>query len=144
MLSFQYSGAQLCDGLSRREWLRLGSLAALGLSLPTLEAARATNPAISSHSNGFGKAKSCIFLFLLGGPPQHETWDPKPNATLDVRGDFKPISSATTGLQVCELMPQTAKLTNHIAVLRAMATDDNAHSSSGYWMLTGRPHTPKN
>ncbi len=144
MLSLQVPGPKLCDGFSRREWLRVGGLSALGLSLPSLEAARAMASAPTSHSNGFGKAKACIFLFLLGGPPQHETWDPKPNATPDVRGDFKPISSATTGLHVCELMPQTAKLTNHIAVLRAMATDDNAHSSSGYWMLTGRPHTPKN
>jgi len=144
MLSFQVSGPKLCDGFSRREWLRLGGLSALGLSLPSLEAARAAAPSLAGQSHGFGKAKACIYLFLLGGPPQHETWDPKPNATPDVRGDFKPISSATTGLQVCELMPQTAKLTNHIAVLRAMATDDNAHSSSGYWMLTGRPHTPKN
>ncbi len=65
---------------------------------------------------------------------------PKPDAPAEVRGEFKPIASATPGLQVGELMPQTAKLTNHIAVLRAMATDDNAHSSSGYWMLTGYPH----
>jgi hypothetical protein len=152
MLSFQFpgatrfSGATLCDGISRREWLRLGGLSALGLSLPMLEAARATatSPASAIHAPGFGKAKACIYLFLLGGPPQHETWDPKPLATDDVRGDFKPISSATPGLQVCELMPQTSKLTEQIAVLRAMATDDNAHSSSGYWMLTGRPHTPKN
>ncbi len=81
---------------------------------------------------------------MLGGPPQHETWDPKPEAPVEVRGDLKPISSATVGLQVGELMPLTAKLTNHIAVLRATATDDNAHSSSGYWMLTGYPHAPKN
>jgi hypothetical protein len=58
------------------------------------------------------------------------------------KGDY--LSTATPGLRVGELMPMTAKLTEHIAVLRAMATDDNAHSSSGYWMLTGHPHAPKN
>ncbi|MFM8188029.1 MAG: DUF1501 domain-containing protein [Pirellula sp.] len=95
-------------------------------------------------AGSFGKAKRCIVLFMLGGPPQHETWDPKPEAPAEIRGDFKPIATATPGLQVGELMPQTAKWTNHIAVLRAMATDDNAHSASGYWMLTGNPHSPKN
>jgi hypothetical protein len=81
---------------------------------------------------------------MLGGPPQHETWDPKPDAPAEIRGDFGTIPTATVGLSVGELMPRTARLTDRIAVLRAMATDDNAHSSSGYWMLTGRPHSPKN
>lgn len=81
---------------------------------------------------------------MLGGPPQHETWDPKPEAPSEVRGDFGTIATASPGLHVGELMPLTAKLTDRIAVLRAVATDDNAHSSSGYWMLTGTPHAPKN
>jgi len=102
----------------------------------------------SAQANGspksFGKAKRCIVLFLLGGPPQQETWDPKPQAPAQTRGPFKPIASALPGLPVCELMPLTAKLTDKVAVLKAMSTDDNAHSSSGYWMLTGTPHQPKN
>lgn len=147
MLSLNHSGATLCDGLSRREWLRIGGLGAVGLGLPQLIQARENNitPAHSLPLSGsFGKAKSCIVLFLLGGPPQHETWDPKPDAPSEIRGELGPIATATPGLQVGELMPRTAKLTDRIAVLRAMATDDNAHSSSGYWMLTGYPHSPKN
>ncbi len=142
MLSLQHRGSKLCDGVSRREWLRLGGLSSLGLGLSHLVEAKQSRA--SSNLPSFGKAKSCIFLFMLGGPPQHETWDPKPNASAEVRGEFAAIGSATPGLQVGELMPLTAKLTDRIAVLRAMATDDNAHSSSGYWMLTGRPHAPKN
>ncbi len=146
MLSLNHRGPTLCDGVSRREWLRIGGLGAFGLGLPQLmqnrcQAAMADG---SPLATSFGKAKACIVLFMLGGPPQHETWDPKPDAPSEVRGDFGTIASATTGLQVGELMPLTAKLTNRIAVLRAMATDDNAHSSSGYWMLTGYPHAPKN
>lgn len=147
MLSLNHTGATLCDGLSRREWLRIGGLGAVGLGLPQLIQARENNIATAQpiHLSGsFGKAKSCIVLFLLGGPPQHETWDPKPDAPSEVRGELGPIATATPGLQVGELMPRTAKLTDRIAVLRAMATDDNAHSSSGYWMLTGYPHSPKN
>jgi hypothetical protein len=144
MLPITDRPVRLCDGISRRECLRVGGLGALGLSLPALQAAQAAAARQGAHSASFGKAKSCIVLFLLGGPPQHETWDPKPDAPPEVRGEFGPIASAVTGLQVGELMPKTAKLADRVAVLRAMATDDNAHTSSGYWMLTGYPHQPKN
>ena len=143
MISFRGRQTTLCDGISRREWMRLGGLGAFGLGLPDLMKARG-NEAPANKGAGFGRAKNCIVLFMLGGPPQHEIWDPKPNSPSEIRGDFGTIASATPGLHVGELMPRTASLTNDIAVLRAMATDDNAHSSSGYWMLTGYPHSPKN
>jgi uncharacterized protein DUF1501 len=127
-------GAPLCDGLTRREWLRIGGIGML--SLPALLQARASAMAAT-------KAKSCIVLFFLGGPPQHETWDPKPDAPAEVKGTLKPIHSATPGLLVGELMPTIAKLTSKICVLRAVTTGDNAHSSSGYYMTTGYPHLPQ-
>ncbi|OWK35042.1 hypothetical protein FRUB_09884 [Fimbriiglobus ruber] len=89
------------------------------------------------------RPKSCILLFLLGAPPQQETWDPKPDAPAEVRGDLGVIRSATPGLILGELMPKTARLTEKIAVLRAVQTNDNAHSSSGYYMTTGLPHAPQ-
>jgi hypothetical protein len=124
--------------LDRREWLRVGGLGAFGLSLPSLLSAQA-RPAGS-----FGKARACIVLFHLGGPPQHETWDMKPDAPREVRGEFRPIASNVPGIQVCELMPRTARLLDKVCVLRALSTNDSAHSSSGYWMLTGVPHQPTN
>jgi hypothetical protein len=111
-----------------------------GLTLPALLEGRQAEAARGRARTG--KAKSCIVLFFLGGPPQHETWDPKPLAPSGVRGDLKPIASAVPGLQVGELMPKTARCTARIAVLRAVATNDNAHSSSGYYMTTGYPHQP--
>lgn len=143
MLSFLGPRQRLCDGLTRREWLRVGGLSTLGLSLSALSAARQA-AGVEPPPGTFGRAKNCIILFLLGGPPQHETWDPKPEAPAEVRGEFGTIETATPGLRVCELMPLTARLTDRIAVLRAMSTRDNAHSSSGYWMLTGYPHQPTN
>jgi hypothetical protein len=140
MLSLHDKGTRLCDGLTRREWLRVGGLGALGLSLPALLGARSEAAAGSS----FGKAKACILLFHLGGPPQHETWDPKDDAPLEVRGELKSIASNVPGIRVGELMPRTARLLDRVCVLRAMSTGDNAHSSSGYWMLTGTPHQPMN
>jgi hypothetical protein len=142
MLSLYDKGARLCDGLTRREWLRVGGLGAFGLSLPALLGARVE--AATTAGSPFGKAKSCILLFHLGGPPQHETWDPKDDAPVEIRGELKSIASNVPGIRVGELMPRTARLLDRICVLRAMSTGDNAHSSSGYWMLTGVPHQPMN
>ena len=144
MLRFHSSRrTRLCDGLDRRQWLQVGGLGAFGLGLEQL-LAQPRPATAASTSPTFGKAKACIVLFLLGGPPQHETWDPKPDAPDEVRGDLKSIPSSIPGLRVGELMPKTAQLVDKVAVLRGMSTDDNAHSASGYWMLTGRPHEPKN
>jgi Protein of unknown function (DUF1501) len=149
MLSILGSGrSRLCDGISRREMLRVGGLGAFGLGLPMLLQAQQARAAEASRSQpgaaGAQRAKSCIVLFLMGGPPQHSTWDPKPDAPQEVRGDFGPISTVVPGIQFCELFPRSALLADRMAVLRAVSSDDNAHSSSGYYMLTGQPHAPMN
>jgi hypothetical protein len=138
VLSIHDGGRQFCDGLTRREWLRVGGLGLGGLSLAGLLAGRAHG------QRPTGRAKSVILFGLVGGPPQHETWDPKPDAPPEVRGAFGTIPTRTPGLRVGELMPLTAALTDKVAVLRAVSTNDNAHSSSGYQMLTGVPHQPPN
>ena len=139
---------RLCDNISRREMLRVGSLGLAGLGVADLlrrpadgmdPAARPLPPAAS-----FGRAKSCIVLFLMGGPPQHSMWDPKPAAPAEVRGEFKPIATTVPGMHIGELLPKSAALAKHLCLLRAVTTGDNAHSSSGYYMLTGRPHAPMN
>jgi hypothetical protein len=145
MLRLLGPAARLCDGVSRREVLRIGGFGALGvgLNLPDLARAAVTESG-STAGSSFGRARSCIVLFLMGGPPQHSTWDPKPDAPAEVRGDFKPIATTVPGLSLSELMPRTALVADKLCVLRAMSTGDNAHSSSGYYMLTGRPHQPMN
>ena len=151
MLSMLGGAARLCDRFTRREIMRLGGLGALGLSLPELlsRQGQAAPPGdrtaprdAAGLSASFGKAKSCIALFLMGGPPQHSTWDPKPAATAEVRGEFEPIATAVPGTHIGELMPRLARWTDRLAILRAVSTGDNAHSSSGYYMMTGRPHQP--
>lgn len=109
MFTIQDHGSRLCDGMTRRDWLHVGGLGALGLSLPALAARRAQADSQGAEP-AFGKAKGCILIALLGGPPQHETWDPKPDAPAEIRGEFKPIATSVPGLQVCELMPHTARL----------------------------------
>jgi uncharacterized protein (DUF1501 family) len=138
MFTIHSQPVRLCDRISRREMLRIGSLGVAGLTLPDLLRRSAAQGAAAR------RAKSCIVLFLFGGPAQHSTWDPKPDAPAEVRGELKPIATTVPGLQVSELLPKTSMLAEHLCVLRAMRTGDNAHSSSGYYMLTGQPHSPMN
>lgn len=126
-------------GVARREALRAGALSALGLSWPDLLRARAERSAV-----GGGTARGCIVLFLMGGPPQHSTWDPKPDAPPEVRGEFGPTDTNVPGVRIGSLFPRLARHADKLCLLRAVATDDNAHSSSGYAMLTGVPHAPPN
>ena len=145
MFSIHDKGTTLCDGISRREAMRVGGLGLGGLSLAGVLKHRAqASPAGTSNLPGFGKAKSVIVFGLIGGLPQHETWDPKPDAPIEIRGEFGTTPSKTPGYHVGELMPRTAQLTDKIAVLRGVVTHDNSHSSSGYQMLTGIEHSPMN
>src|SRR5947208_16815931 len=102
MLRILGSPKQLCDGWNRREVLRAGGLGLLGVSLSDFF--RLTEAQASRHQRerNFGKAKSCILLYLYGSPSQLETFDMKPDAAAEIRGDFKPIRSSLPGLDVCE------------------------------------------
>src|SRR3954454_18127531 len=133
---------QLCDGISRRELLRIGGLSTLGLSLPTLLQARTQTSVNKVHGSTFGRAKNVIYLWLQGGPPQHETFDPKPDAPAEIRGPFKPIATNVPGIRFCELLPRTARHADKLAVVRSLSTRDDNHDVSGYWLLTGYPYGP--
>ncbi len=129
------------DGTSRRELLRIGGLSALGLSLPTLLQARDSAPAGPALGRTFGRAKNVLFLWLQGGPSQHETFDPKPDAPAEVRGEFKPIATNVPGIRICELLPRTAAIVDKLAIVRSMCTHSDLHDASGYWVLTGQRYT---
>jgi len=120
--------------LSRRELIRAGGLGALGLGLPTLERARAA-------ASGQPRANSCLIIFLSGGPPQHETFDPKPAAPIEIRGPFLPIATSVPGLQFSELLPLSAARAHRMCVIRSMTTGIHSHSTSGAYMLTGHEPT---
>jgi hypothetical protein len=138
------------SGIRRREWLRVGGLSALGLSLPgLLHAKQPPEPSGVPSPLGrglqgatFGRAKNVIFLWLQGGPPQHETFDPKPDAPAEIRGLFRPISTNVPGIRFCELLPRTARRADKLAVIRSLHTNDDNHDVSGYWILTGYPYGP--
>ena len=94
-------------------------------------------PADDGRGASFGKAKNVIFLWLQGGPPQHETFDPKPEAPAEIRGEFNPIATNVPGIQICELLPRTAAIVDKLAIVRSLCTHSDLHDASGYWVLTG-------
>jgi hypothetical protein len=137
MFAIHDQGSRLCDGVTRRELLRVGGLSMLGLSLPML-----LHAAPSKTAGGtFGRAKNVIFLWLQGGPPQHETWDPKPDAPAEIRGEFKPIATNVPSIHLCELLPRTAAIVDKLAIVRSLCTYTDLHDASGYWVLTGYKYT---
>src|SRR4051794_40986576 len=120
----------------RREMLRVGGLSLAGLSLPRLLSAstQADSPA---RGKSFGKAKNCIILYLSGGPAQLDTFDPKPDAPEDIRGEFKTIDTSLPGVRFSELLPNAAKWMHKSALVRTMCHDHNDHGRGSYWMFTG-------
>ena len=123
---------------SRREVLRAGGLG-LGLQalgLPTLLRAR---QAAGPMSPTFGRARSCILLFMWGGPAQQETWDLKPEAPEQVRGEFRPISTNVPGVTISEHFPLLARQAHRLAIIRSVHHADVNHLTATHALLTGRP-----
>ncbi len=140
MFSLNGLPARLCDGVNRRELLRIGGLSALGLSLESLLRTPSRAAAAASAGGTLGRAKNVIFLWLQGGPPQHETFDPKPEAPVEIRGPFNPIHTNVPGIHFSELLPRTARIADKLAIIRSLSTNDNNHDGSGYWILTGNKY----
>lgn len=120
---------------TRREWLRVGGLGSLGATLALSK--QAAGREANSQGPYFGRASSCVLVFLSGGHPQHETFDPKPEAAVELRGPFQPISTNVPGIQFCELLPRIARIADRLCTVRSLATDDNTHGSSAYYYYTG-------
>lgn len=135
-------GSSACKdyrSVDRRELLRVGSLSLFGLSLPQLLSGGTPTPLSPAT---FGRAKACILLFMWGGPGQQDTWDMKPNAPLDYRGEFKPIATKVPGIQICEHFPLLAQRTDKLTIVRSMTHTNVDHLSATHYMLTGEPPPP--
>ena len=124
------SGFWSASPMGRREFLRAGTLGLFGLGLPQLiQGRQLTQPK---------KAKACILLFMWGGPAQQDTWDLKPAAPAEYRGEFTPIPTNVPGIQVCEHLPRLARHMDKLCLLRAMTHDDVNHTTGTHYLLTGR------
>jgi hypothetical protein len=131
-----------CDGMTRRELLRVGGSALLGLSLADIlgaQKAQANAPA-ANRGPGFNRARSVILLYLQGGPSHLDLWDPKPDAPERVRSDFHPISTRLSGVHFTELLPRLAQVIDKTTLLRTMSYTPVGlfnHTAAIYQMMTG-------
>ncbi len=139
----QHTSSSLRTLPHRRDLLKAGSAGLFGLTLPRLLAGQAESSKLASGS-AFepGRAKACILLFMWGGPAHQDTWDLKPEAPAEVRGEFHPIATQTPGVFIGEHFPRLSQRTNDLAIVRSMTHGDVNHTSSTHYLLTGQPPPP--
>jgi hypothetical protein len=126
---------------SRRFALQAGAVGLLGLGLEHLTALRSLG-APNDPSPSFGRARSVVYIFLSGGLAQHESFDLKPETPEDVRGEFRPIETATPGISICEHLPMLARRSADWSLVRSLTHSSNDHSAGHHIMLTGRSELP--
>jgi len=134
MLDLHTGTASDCSGQSRRSFLRVGGLAAFGLTLPTYLKAMAEQPAVRQT-----KAKRCILLWMQGGPSHHDSFDPKPDAPADVRGEFGTVPTTLPGVRFADPLPMLARQTDKLAVIRGHDPKNGSHGVADALMMSGRP-----
>jgi hypothetical protein len=120
-----------CEGVTRRDALRVGALSAFGLTLPEFLRMRATQASPGARD------RNCILLYMSGGPSHVDTWDPKPDAPTAIRGEFKPIASRADGVQICEHLPKMAGASDRCAIVRSVTSPEGSHERARHYMLTG-------
>jgi hypothetical protein len=130
MLRILGSRKRFCDGLTRRDLLQVGALGPLGLTLANWAEARESSKAARPAAGGFGQARRCILLYLWGSPSQVDTWDPKPDAPPEVRGELGSIPTRLPGVRVGEVMPQTARLLDRLTVVRSLTHPYPIHGTA--------------
>jgi Protein of unknown function (DUF1501) len=126
MLRILGSHRNLCDGLTRRDFLRVSALGT-GLAPILSQAGQAANP---DQLPGFGKAKSVLLLFLYGGVSQLETFDPKPDAPIEIRGKLGSIPTGISGYRVCEGLPRISRIIDRCTVIRSMTHPYPIHGTA--------------
>src|SRR5216683_3761020 len=126
--------ARRCDGVSRRDFIRIGAIGALGLSLPALLKAEES----PSAKNKKARAKSVILVYLGGGLSHHDSFDLKPDAPPEIRGEYKPIDTNVSGLRIGEKLPHMSKVMDKVALVRSGAHNNDHHETATNWVLSGR------
>ncbi len=121
--------------ITRRQLLRVGGLGSLGLNLPALLRAEALGPSSKDRKNApaaLRPIRSCILVFYYGGPSHIDTYDMKPNAPAEIRGQFGSIATSVPGIRVCEHLPQTARVLDRLAIVRSMHHPMTNHNAAAF------------
>ena len=129
MLTLFGSSQRFCDGINRRNFLRIGALGIGASSLSLADIFRAESRASAAGGSTGSRHKAVINIFLGGGPPHQDMWDLKPDAPSEIRGEFKPISTAVPGLQIGETFPKIAARMNRFAVIRSIVGASGGHDA---------------
>lgn len=130
------SPRRLCDGVTRRDLLRVGGVGSLTVA-DWLRARPASAARPRPGGDRFGQARACILLFPYGSPPQHETFDPKPDAPSEIQGEMKAIPTRADGVRICDHLPRIAEVMDRVTVVRSMTHDYPLHCVA--YALTGIP-----
>jgi hypothetical protein len=126
--------------MNRRTFLRAGVLAPFGLSLGQASWLRSTAQAAPVRG---GRAKACILLYMTGGPSQHDTFDPKPDAPDGIRGEYQPIATSVPGIRICEHLPMLASMAERFSILRSVWHGSDTHGVGVHYNLTGLRYAPR-
>ena len=126
-----------CDGVNRRDFLKIGSIGAFGLTLPAFLAAQAAQAQGDDLDGKLGKAKAAILIWQGGGPSHMDTFDPHPEAPMDYRGEFEAIEAKGGGFQLSEHLPKMAAQGDKFSLLRSVTHPEAAHERGTTYMLTG-------
>jgi hypothetical protein len=129
-----------CRGASRREFLRVGGLSALGLSLPGF--LRLQQQAVAAGASPRRSQVNCILLWMQGGPSHVDTLDPKPDAPAEIRGEFGTIPTCLPGIRVCEHLPMLARQFDKLSLIRGHDPKNGSHGVADHLMMTGQPFNP--
>lgn len=126
--------------MQRRTYLKLGLAGLAGGSFTELMALRAANGAFGDSTNKpTTKPCSCILIWMDGGPTHFETFDPKPEAPAEIRGDFRPIKTNVSGIEICEHLPKLAKIADKYSIIRSVCHNQGNHGAGNHYMMTGAP-----
>lgn len=133
MLEVQGRTYRMCDGVTRRSFLKVGALGLAGLALPDLLAIR------QAQAAGARRDTAVILFWMAGGPSHIDTYDMKPEAPSEVRGPFRPIKTNVPGIELCELLPRHARIADKLAIIRSLHHEHNVHDDASHWVQTGYP-----
>src|SRR6266480_2064322 len=133
MLDLITGSSRDCTGLSRREFLRIGGLSALGLSLPGFLRLQQ----LAAATGTLRKTTRCVLLWMQGGPSHHDTFDPKPDAPAEIRGEFGTIPTTLPGIRVAEHLPNLARQTDKFSIIRGHDPKNGSHGVADHIMMTG-------
>src|SRR5437868_5201472 len=134
-ISLHSKQSRFCNGWSRRDFIRVGALTPLGLSLGGLLASEKLSSAVPGRG---ARAKSVILVYLGGGLSHHDSFDLKPQASEEIRGKYKSIPTSVPGLQIGELLPKTAKVMHKVCLIRSGTHENDHHETATNWVLSGR------